>query len=193
MAPPGTGKSAFVLSIARSVILGRPFINGSYGPRAPSYVIWCDTEATNAITYDRLVKWGIPSDRLLLHSDDVYSAFSITRDIERLRELILRTKSPLVVIDSLRSAHGGDENSSGAMAQACHPLANLAQETGTAVVVVHHTKKLGEGQQVCMDSARGSNVGVALARSVIALTGQVQFSSGKVGPIFLRQQSARTI
>ena len=170
MGPPGTGKSAFALSIAGSVMLGRKFVNGTPGLRQPSNVIWCDTEATNAITYERLRQWGIPPERLLLPKDDVYSAFSIETDIDSLRELILRTKAPLVVIDSLRSAHGGDENSSGAVAKACQPLANLAQEVGCAVVVVHHTKKLGDGQPVSMDSARGSNVSAALSRSVIALS-----------------------
>jgi AAA domain len=110
--------------------------------------------------------------RLLLNGEDPFQSLSIDsdEDLSKLRDQIQREEVPLVVIDSLRSAHGGEENSSQKVGEVMNKLAHLAQETGVAILVVHHTKKLFEGQDVDHNSARGSNAVIALARSMIALS-----------------------
>jgi hypothetical protein len=74
----------------------------------------------------------------------------------------------MVVIDSLRGGHGEDENSSrvGSILQS---LAAIGERTKAAVVVVHHTKKLGADEEVRANSSRGSNAIFAMMRSLIGI------------------------
>jgi hypothetical protein len=172
-AEPGVGKSAFVLgSIVTAIVNRRPFLDNQGGFRDPQSVIWCDTEAAHAMTVERAMQWGTPMGRLLLNGDDPFKSFSLdsAKDLSELRDQIRRERVPLVVIDALRSAHSGEENSSQKVGEVMQKLAHMAQETGVAIVVVHHSRKIGEGQNVDHNSARGSNAVIALARSVIALS-----------------------
>lgn len=173
IAEPGVGKSAFVLGgLLPAVAMGRSFPDGQAGLIHPQKVIWCDTEATHAMTVDRAKEWGIPPNMLLLPGDDPLESISIDDkdQLDQLKAHIVREKSPLLVIDSLRSAHGGEENSSQVIGQIMKSLAVIAQSTKCAILLVHHTRKIPEGQSVNSNSSRGSNAATALARSVIALS-----------------------
>ena len=88
--------------------------------------------------------------------------------MDALREAIRIHKPYLVVIDALRSAHKGDENSS-RVAGVLEPLAEIARDTGVAILVIHHLRKLAHGEEVSMDSTRGSNALTAICRSILAI------------------------
>jgi hypothetical protein len=69
----------------------------------------------------------------------------------------------LIVVDTLNRATAGiDENSAGLMGQVFNSLTRIAEETGAAILVLHHNVKGGSG-------LRGSTVIAASADVVISL------------------------
>jgi RecA-family ATPase len=79
--------------------------------------------------------------------------------------MVMRTRARLVVIDSLREAHTGDENTSKDMAPIMRQIRALTQPTGAAVIVVHHTVKNADVSDLYR--ARGSSAIVAAADAAI--------------------------
>ena len=172
VAEPGVGKSAFALyALARPIVMGCDWFNGSRGPAEPGYVLWCPTENDMAITIQRMKDWRVPMDRIILpFADDPLASVNLTnRDhLERIESLINKYRTKLVVIDSLRGGHDGDENNS-RVGQVLQALSSIAERTNTAMCVVHHTKKLMVDEEITANSSRGSNAILAMMRSQIGI------------------------
>jgi RecA-family ATPase len=169
---PGKGKSAFVLyGLVRPVVLGCEWFNGRLGPSKPGKVLWCGTEYDMAITIKRTRDWGIPMEQVVLpFADDPLAAVNLEDEShqERIESLIKQHQTRLVVVDSLRGSHDGDENNS-RVGRILQTLSGIAERTGAAVAVVHHTKKLAPDEEMTANSARGSNAILALFRSQIGV------------------------
>ena len=74
------------------------------------------------------------------------------------------------MIDSLRGGHAEDENSS-KIFYILKSLAEIAERTKAAIIVIHHPKKpLFEGDELTANSSRGSNAIVAMFRSMLGVT-----------------------
>ncbi|MCP4539190.1 MAG: AAA family ATPase [Chloroflexi bacterium] len=173
LAPAGVGKSAFALyALARTIILRNcTWFSGTKGPVKPGFVLWCDTEGTSAITVQRLKDWGMPFERIKVpFEDDPLRSVDLEDPdhMERIEDVVNRYKIQLVVVDSLRGAHGGDENSS-KITPVLQSLASIAERTRTAIVIIHHTKKVPDDQEINADSSRGSNAIVAMVRAQLAI------------------------
>lgn len=172
VAEPGVGKSAFTLyGIVRPILTGCDWFDNSKGTGKPGCALWCGTENDIAITIDRMKKWGVPAKQLLLpFKDDPLMAVNLTdsRHLERIEAIVEKYKPRAVVVDSLRGGHDGDENNSrvGSVMQA---LSGMAERTRTAVIVVHHTKKLMVDEEITANSSRGSNAILAMMRSQIGI------------------------
>lgn len=169
--PPGHGKSAFALWLARTIITGTNWFNGTRGPGKPGYVLWCDTEGSAAITVQRIKDWGLPAKWIKVpFDDDPLTPISLSNagHLERIEAVIDTYAVMLVVIDSLRGAHGGDENSS-KVAEVLQALAGIAERTRAAVLIVHHTRKLHFDEEISADASRGSNAIVAMVRSQLGI------------------------
>lgn len=172
IAEPGIGKSALCLGgLVRAVVTGAAWPDGRGGPAEPGYALWCDTEHAAAINVERIKGWNLPPERILLpFADSPFGSIKLGEQahLDRIEFLITQYRISLVVVDSLRSAHDSDENSS-RVAGLLEPLAAIAERTSAAIVVIHHSKKLGEDQELRASSSRGSNAIYALARSQIGL------------------------
>jgi hypothetical protein len=171
IAPPGLGKSSFALgAFANSVMTGASWPCGYFGPESTSKVLWIDAEHTQAETASRLLGWKLPAEKLILPGKGVFDTVKLDdlKNIAELRDLVRINRPDLCVVDSLRGSHRQDENNSTVGAVLEH-LSALARDSGVAILVIHHTKKLSAGQEVDADSARGSNALIAVARSVIGL------------------------
>jgi len=170
VAEPGIGKSAFALWLARTIVTGNNWFNGSTGPSKPGYVLWCPTENDMAITLDRVNKWGIPKSRLILpFADDPLRSINLANesDLNLIESLVNKYHTRAVIIDSLRGAHDGDENNS-QVGQVLKSLSVIAERTHAAFIVVHHTRKLTDGEAPTSNSSRGSNAIIALMRSMLS-------------------------
>jgi hypothetical protein len=171
VAEPGTGKSAFALWLAKTVATGGQWFNGRRGPSQAGYVLWCGTENDTAITLERMRKWNIPPERLLLpFKDDPLRPINLADEahLSAVEAIVRKYCVPLVVVDSLRSGHDGDENSS-RVGRVMQQLAAVAERTGAAILIVHHTRKLMVDEEITANSSRGSNAILALMRSQIGI------------------------
>lgn len=170
IAQPGHGKSALILGgIVKPILTGAPWFTQE-NCNTRGRVLWCPTENDMAITIDRMTKWKVPMDTLLLPFDDPLASVNLMSDddLKRIERRVTEYGIPLVVIDSLRGAHADDENNS-RVGQVLKSLAAIAERTGAAVIVVHHTRKLMEDEELSANSSRGSNAILALMRSQIGI------------------------
>ena len=173
VAEPGIGKSAFALYALMRVIVtgGLCWFGGVVkGPAKAGFVLLCDTEGTAAINSQRIKDWGIPTDRIKVPFEDELQSFDLTDEthLERMLLLIIKYKIMLVIIDSLRGAHDGDENSS-KIASTLKRLTSIAEETGAAIIIIHHTRKLHVDEELNANSSRGSNAILAMVRSQLGI------------------------
>lgn len=169
--PPGRGKSALALWLAKTVIEGEGYwFNHTKGPKEGGYVLWCSTEHDHGLTRRRMQDWGIPKDKLLFPFKDPYKSIDLYSDddIKRLTDVICKAQTKLVVIDSLRGAHGFDENSS-IVGRVLDKIASVAVQTRVAILIVAHAKKLAKGEGITGDSLRGTNAQEAKFRCVIGI------------------------
>ena len=171
IAEPKIGKSGFALGgLVRPIITGCNWFTGYSGPK-PGYALWCDTEGSAAINIQRAEDWGLPEERIKVpFPDDPLRRINLksTEHLDRIESVICHYRCRLAVIDSLRGAHGDDENNS-RIAQILQALTEIAERTNVATVLIHHTRKLFEGEELNPNSGRGSNAFWAMVRCQIAI------------------------
>ncbi len=171
IAEPKIGKSAFVLGgLVRPIITGCNWFNGLPGPK-PGNVLWCDTEGSAAINVQRALDWGLPIDRIKVpFPEDPLRIIDLcnTDHLDRIESVICHYKCREMVVDSMRGAHGEDENSS-RIARILQSLTTVSERTKASVVIVHHTRKMFEGEELTANSGRGSNAFLAMVRCQIAV------------------------
>lgn len=92
----------------------------------------------------------------------------------------------LVLIDTLRMAHLGDENDSGAMAQLLAVMQGAAMQTGAAILFLHHISKGAalSGQGSSQQAARGSSVITDNARGQFFLAGMTEEETTSQSPLY---------
>jgi hypothetical protein len=169
---PGAGKSAFALcALVGPIITRLEWFNGMIGPAEAGDVLWCDTEGTAAITVQRIKNWGLPAERIKVpFPDDPLLSVNLACDehLARIEAVIGKHQIKLVVIDSLRGAHDGDENNS-RVAAVLQQLAKIAERTQAAIVVIHHTRKLAPDEDITANASRGSNALVGMVRTQLGI------------------------
>jgi len=171
IAEPKAGKSAFaVWALARPLLIAGSWFNGSRGLKNPRYVVYCDTERSAAVNLERAKKWGLPLNRIKTPFSDVLAPIKLENEshINRILSVVCRYKAPLVIIDSFRGAHDGDENNS-RIVRPLRALGGIAEETGASIVLIHHMKKMPIDEDLTINSGRGSNAFLAAVRCQIAI------------------------
>ena len=153
---PGKGKSAFALWLARTLTTGSPWFNGMPGPE-PGPVLWCGTEGDLAITIDRMQKWKVPFDKIILPYDPLTPVMLDESGITYIENCIIRKKPRAVFIDSLSGGHEVNENDAMKVGKVVQGLGRVAQKSKAAILVVHHSRKLREDEELSSNCTRGSN------------------------------------
>lgn len=109
------------------------------------------------------------ADKGILVCDDPFS-FRLDEQSD-LYEWLDERKPKLVVIDPLRDFHSLDEKDSAGIINIIRPLRQWAIEQGSAVVVVHHTRKMAEGQlEYTNEDLRGTGALLGKADAVLMVT-----------------------
>ena len=184
VSPGGVGKSSLTLVEAMAMVTGQPLLNAS--PARPLRV-WCwNGEDPNEETARRIeairLHYQISADdiggRLFTGSGrktpiqlaaQDRSGLVIARPIvEELVEAIEADEIDVLIIDPFVTTHSVSENDNGAINAVVALWREIADRTGCAVELVHHTVKLG--------GARGSSEdhGIAQARGASALVDGVR-------------------
>lgn len=185
IAPGGTGKSTIGNAIALSLASGRPLLGKSL-PRGPQ-AAWIYNLEDAQDELDRQISaaallYGISPDqcagRLLVDSGldqplctarEDKEGFALAEDVFlQLEATIRERKIAVVTVDPFVSSHMVSENNNGAIDAVAKRWKRLAKNTGCAVVLVHHTKKLG-GREVTAEDGRGAVALRDAARVVLPL------------------------
>jgi hypothetical protein len=163
---PGLGKSLLTIrliaELTRGELTGRP----------ESALLLSAEDAREQVVVPRLLAAG--ADRTRVHFDDVSSVglrrqLFLPDDVPLLADMVEEHSAQLVVIDPLMAHLPGKVNSwmDQSIRLALAPLAQLAESTGAAVILVSH---LNKGQGTDPLQRLGGSIGLAAAaRSVLFL------------------------
>ena len=185
ISPGGVGKSTFVAGVAISIASGRDFLGKTIweGPRR----VWVWNLEDDATEIERslvacCLHHGITPDecggRLFADSGldqrlctaiDGKDGFQIIEPVyQNLRAEIEAHKVDVLIVDPFVSSHEVDENSNAMIDSVSKRWKQLASETRCAIVLVHHTKKMG-GREVTAEDSRGAIAVVNTSRVVLGL------------------------
>jgi putative DNA primase/helicase len=170
---PGQGKSVLCLRIAATYLGARSWPGGAAYKGDPGAVLWCESEAAQALNLERAKAWGLPLDMMYTPLSNPLEDVELGKSEhqEAITSLAHRPEVKLVIVDSLRGAHRHDENSSVLM-EVTRWLAELARNTGKPILLTHHLRKRGMldvGDRVTLDRIRGSSAIIQTARMCWAL------------------------
>lgn len=185
IAPGGTGKSTISSTMAVCLASGRPLLGKSLpeGPQA----VWIfnledgfdelERQMAAACAFHNIIPEDC-GDRLHLDSGLVQPLCTAIEDregfrlqeevFEQLAATIRNRQIAVLIVDPFVSSHAVQENSNVSIDANIKRWKRLGQETGCAVVLVHHTKKMG-GREVTAEDGRGAVALRDAARVVLPL------------------------
>lgn len=175
VAESGAGKSALVLRTAATYLLGWMWPDGTPFAGTTGKVLWCETEAGQALNLERAQAWGLPIENILSPLPNPLDDVNLF-DPAHLAAITAKAKRDdvrLIVVDSLSGGTAGREKGEDQM-PVVKWLAELARNLGKPVILLHHLRKRGlsdgsGNDTVTLDRVRGSTVIVQPARVVWAL------------------------
>ncbi len=163
---PGVGKSFLTLYLAKALTTKNPFL-GKFKTH-PSTVCILSKEDPQQLIQKRIKLLGFNKTLPVVFSDDMTALCNDEQQLQRLRELIQRTKSEVLIIDSFIRVVGGDENLSKDVTKVHEVFKRLTQE-GITVIFTHHQGK-EDARQSGIDKPRGSSDIGAMVDSLINVT-----------------------
>ncbi len=156
---PGCGKTFVVIDMIINLCCGLPWA-GRFNVIKPLNVAYCAGEGVSglpqrfkaAVTHHKIEDLpnfsffkNIPQ---FFNQDCTETLFKFISEWKQRLEKGEAKPLDLLVIDTLHTAIvGADENSSTDMGQVLHGCRNVAEQLGCAVIVVHHTNKVGEEER----------------------------------------------
>ena len=191
IAPGGTGKSMLSFSIAAGVAAA---VNsaGLCGNKKTGKVSIFAAEDPDEIVKLRLQDfWAtIPPDKrpLIAENLNIYPIIGQPIDLldgdKTANDIIDAGQgSRLIMLDTLSRFHTGEENERKDAARVMRSLEKIAIETGSAVIVLHHTSKAAvlNGTGDMAEAGRGSSVFTNEARWIAFLKGMSENEANKHG------------
>lgn len=184
VAPGAAGKSYFALAASLAVADGMELRHSYFGEsECPPYlvtgvtgkVLYLNLEDPLAILNNRLFDFGAAvagTGRpysyhekvtiLPLSGRPIHLIDQNGETVRRHADLLAKTCEGyrLVIIDTLRRIHHGDENNSGQMAALMAIFERIGRDTGTTIIFAHHASKAATFNKVgdAAGAARGSSV-----------------------------------
>lgn len=171
----GTGKSYFVLDLARTVIHGGPWPDGTLQDRIGN-CIYVEAEAIPQVTNERAQALGIDRHRLWMLMADNGEMLDLTqpRWQDRLLDMATVVEPQLIIIDSLSSISSSGQNSVEDTTRLMLYLVALARHCDCGLLVLHHLRKPPGGQLslpgMSVHDFRGSGHITAMSRTVMGLS-----------------------
>ena len=200
VAPGGSGKGFLALEIAVSVALGLPLAGGAWpAPEKTGRVVYLAGEDTPAVLSHRLYalgQWLSESGPMLLeHFAKQFALHSLVGTIpeivseegqrgpwwQTIRQVAEGAR--LLILDPLARMHSGEENASAIMTRLVQHIEAIAQETGSSILVLHHTNKVSalSGTGEVQQAARGSSALTDAVRWQGNLSGMPQAVAKEIG------------
>lgn len=204
VAPPGAGKTTFIIQLLASAATGRGEIAGVKVAMRCAAALWNNEDDLEemrrrllAIRKQFKIGWnefavdGKPalhldsgSVRRLVVAARVDGKVSV-RAVDELVTAVVVAGVKLLAIDPFVETHELDENDNVEMAMVARIFADLARRAGCAVVLVHHTRKMPSGSSEShagnLDSGRGASSLMGVARFAFTLYGLSQKDAKRWG------------
>ena len=198
-APGGVGKSTFQLCLALSVASGKDLLK--LGSVTPGNVIVVNSEDDSNVLIHRVAaimrQHGLTEDHIdgRLH---VYSGYGkelaiahtaangdvvLTSDGQKLQRQILDDNVQAIFLDPFISLHDAPENDNVAVNKAVKQFKAIAANTGCAISLIHHTRKMGKDSEMGAGDAeagRGASSLKDAARVVLTLAKMSQETGKKI-------------
>jgi RecA-family ATPase len=172
---PGLGKSYLTLCMAAHVTTAQPWPDGATAELGAAVILTAEDGMDDTVR-PRLDLLGADVHRVSLltavrrRGEKSEQPFSLVEDIEHLKTAIAETEAVFVVVDPVTAyLPGVDTHKASAVRSVLAPLAQMAERTGAAVVVVQHLNK-GSARNALYRSG-GSIDFVAAARSAMVVAG----------------------
>lgn len=136
----GIGKTTLAMQLADAIDQGKEIFGME---TVKTQVIVVDFENSLAVLSERAKRTAVDG---VLFCDSSLSPPSLDKaDWEAYRALLGRYPGALFIFDTLRSAHGGDENNSETMSLIMRRMREL-RDAGATVILLHHTPKGNDRQ-----------------------------------------------
>ncbi|MCC6478730.1 MAG: AAA family ATPase [Sphingomonadaceae bacterium] len=185
IAPGGSGKTALTVGMAVSLVTGRDLLGMKVWGGPKKVMLWNledSQEEIDKLFYAAFKKWDVLQDhvgeRLYVNSGLAGDGLTIATDekgvvlnkvtLNDLVSLISTLGIDVLIVDPFVSSHRVSENDNGAIDAIAKAWANIANVTGCAVLLVHHTSKL-RGSENTSEASRGASALVNAARSVTTI------------------------
>ena len=134
---PGVGKSWVALGAASAAALGTPFLGMHTQPRSSVLI---DAENGPMEMHRRLKALKFFES---IKVADIQPGFDFEHSLDYLADACAPAHCGILILDSMRTIWGGDENESKAVTNCLTQLQQLARTANIAIVVIHHTNKMG--------------------------------------------------
>lgn len=196
VSPGGVGKSSLSIAEALSLVTGRNLIG--HEPHG-TYRVWLWNGEDPEDELQRRViatamHYGITErdigGRLFVNSGRDTEIVIARQErsgtvvavpvVDAIRATILGNMIDVVVIDPFVSCHAVNENDNGAINAVATAWAQIADSTGTAIELVHHSRKTG-GQEVTAEDARGAVALLSKARAARVLNPMTKDEAERAG------------
>ena len=164
---PGEGKTTLMLQLAAMMTSGRSIPDGNETAEPQTVIYQGAEDGLEDTIKPRLVKAGADCSKVAFL--DVSAEQSLYLGDDRFREAIIESGAKLLVIDPLQAfvRGGGEMQSAGGLRKAFRKLADTAEETGCAIVLIGHMNKNSGGKSIYR--GLGSIDVAAAARSVLMI------------------------
>jgi hypothetical protein len=175
-AMPGAGKSYLALALAKAIIDGETWPDGTPVPKPKAPVVYVDAESVPQIHNERAEAWELNRNLLyLIFPPPEDPIFDLTQDRHRdqLIEIVFSTNPELVIIDSLGQSSSRGENSVEDVREVLGFLNGIATDFDCGLLLIHHLRKRNPLQAIDtidIDDFRGSSHIIAMSRSVMGLS-----------------------
>jgi hypothetical protein len=205
VAPPGAGKSVYTILLAAAIATGRNLTG------APVHKMGCVWIYNNEDDLDELKRrliatashYKIPMEhlkekvainsgtirRLVVAKTDTHGHVQRMPDVEACIEQINTHDVRVFIVDPMIETHECDENANNQMRVIAGLYREIAQRTGCAVLLVHHTAK---PSQASSESYAGNMYAMRGASSLIGVARVVQtiFSASKrdIAKLYIKEE-----
>ena len=169
---PKAGKSYLALQIALAVCMGQPVLGA---PTIQGTVLYLQFDTSEASWRRRLLKLEragvtLPHTLYLLHPSQTPTRINIldTGFQALLTRAIMECNPSVVIVDALREIHNKKEDNSGDQKVVGEALLTITQ--GRATVLIHHTAKLSNKEEIrVVDLPRGTSYWAGRCDVLLAL------------------------
>jgi hypothetical protein len=170
---PGVGKSQITLAVAAAVTGGSP-LPGAAAEEPADVILMTGEDGLGDTVRPRVEAAGGDAARVwsidgIREGDGKLRFPSLPEDTTALRLEIRAHQASLVIVDTFTTYLGGEYNSfkDADIRRALAPLAQVADATGCAIVLIRHLTKQARGRAI---TAGGGSIGIAgAARSILLL------------------------